>query len=81
MVSLISATDNPSSSDWPPGKGVLGARRTEREGLWCEADVVKGVDVKGSQDTKLGLAYGSSMPHPPLPVSAGLTHIHVAAQD
>lgn len=41
MVSLISATDNLSSSDWPPGKGVLGARRTEREGLWCEADVVK----------------------------------------
>ena len=36
-----------------PGKGVLGARRTEREGLWCEADVVKGVDVKGSQSLNL----------------------------
>ena len=56
-VSLISATDNPSSSDWPPGKGVLGARRIERKGLWCEADVEKGVGVKGSQNTQPGLAH------------------------
>lgn len=35
---------------------MLGARRIERKGLWCEADVEKGVGVRGSQNTQPGLA-------------------------
>lgn len=56
---MIPATDNAPSPDWPPGKGVLGARRMERKGLWWGAAVVpqevKGVVVTCRQNTELGL--------------------------